>query len=189
MVPVIEESSDSDDTERAKEELDHWHKNRKINNKEKDYRKRREEKMFSREEYEAKLKRNPRDKSLPKKPDIWENNKAAAKKRSKFGAWKKMKVEPTTPDILKRQMEKGKIFRKEWWYSPSHIFTDVTDHEEKFLNAKMDVMVKGYHDTRESIMYEFRRQNWGPVLDKIRNCLTEMHQTQLVNEPYGKKIM
>jgi hypothetical protein len=164
MVPVIKENSDSDDTERAREKLDHWHKNRNMNIKEKGYRKRREEKMFNREEYEAKLKRKPRDKSLPKKPDVWESNKAAAKRRAKFGTWKKMKVEPTTPDQLKRQMEKGKIFRKEWWYSPSHIFTDVTDNEDKFLRAKIDVMVKGYHDAKEWIMFEFRRQNWSPVL-------------------------
>jgi hypothetical protein len=38
-------------------------------------------------------------------------------------------------------------------------------------------------------MYEFKRQNWGPVLDRIRNCLTEIYQTELANEPYGKEII
>jgi hypothetical protein len=60
MVPFIEESSDSDDVERAKEELEHWHKKRKINIKENENRKRKEVKMFDRANYEAKLsKRNP----------------------------------------------------------------------------------------------------------------------------------
>jgi hypothetical protein len=45
-------------------------------------------------------------------------------------------------------MEKGKIFQKEWWYSPSHIFTDTTADEEKFFKGKMDFMMKSYHDTK-----------------------------------------
>jgi hypothetical protein len=37
-------------------------------------------------------------------------------------------------------------------------------------------------------MSEFRKKNWGPILDRIRYCLTEIYQTQLINEPTGKEM-
>jgi hypothetical protein len=100
-----------------------------------------------------------------------------------------MKVEPTTPDLLKRQLGKGKDFKKEWWFSPSHIYADVTEDEEKYDREKMSIMVRCFHDAKEWIMSEFKKQNWGLILDRIRNCLTEKYQTQLINEPRGKEML
>jgi hypothetical protein len=187
MKPVFEQSSDSDDIERSKADLEHWHKMRSLNIKENEMKK--NLKKFDKAKYEEGLsKRNPSHKSLPKKPDQWINNKVNAKRRAKFGAWKKMKVEPTTPDLLKRQLEKGREFKNEWWFSPSHVFVDVPEDEGKFYREKMSIMVREFFDVKEWMMSEFKKKNWGPILDRIRNSLTEIYQTQLTDEPRGKEM-
>jgi hypothetical protein len=134
--------------------------------------------------------RNPKkDKSLPKKPDEWENDRATASRRAKFGAWKRYKIEPTTLDLLKRQMEAEKVFQKEWWYAPSHIFLDYPVESVEFFKEKIRFMVKSFFETKEWLWNEYRKHNWGPALDRIRNCMTEIYQTDLKDYGKGKEMI
>jgi hypothetical protein len=156
---AIEVSSDSDDLEMSARVMESWDKNRRSKFETNyDFSEEKEEKVkikrkrgrpthkFNKEKYEKMLEtRNSKDKSLPKKPDEWENDRAAASRRAKFGAWRRYKIEPTTPDVLKRQMEAGKLFQKEWWYAPSHIFLDYPVENEEFFKEKIPFMLKKLH--------------------------------------------
>jgi hypothetical protein len=67
------------------------------------------------------------------------------------------------------------------------VFTDVPEDEGKFYREKMSIMVREFYDVKEWMMAEFKKKNWGPILDRIRNCMTEIYQTELINEPRGKE--
>jgi hypothetical protein len=132
----------------------------------------------------------PNEKGLPKRPNVWENKKFKAQRNAANGVWKKYRVEPTTPDLLKRRIEAGKKWQKEWWYVPSHIFIDYAyDTEEEFLSKQMRKMVSEYWDIREWLVNEYRKDNWRMVIDRIRNCLTEIFQTKLSQEDRGREII
>jgi hypothetical protein len=124
-------SESEDDVELSQRVMDNWYKNRKSKGPQKTTRKsmvsdfdeekqevrkinnrhkRSRPKKSNKEKYEDFLEgRNPvQNKGLQKRPDVWENKRVKAKKNAEMGVWKRYKVEPTTPNLLKRQIEAGR---------------------------------------------------------------------------------
>jgi hypothetical protein len=87
------------------------------------------EKKFDNEGYEKKIsnerrksEKPPPKKGIPKRPDQWQGYKVSAHRQARYGFWKKYEIEPSVPETLRRKIEAGRKWVKEWWYTPSHMF-------------------------------------------------------------------
>jgi hypothetical protein len=74
-------------------------------------------------------------------------------------------------------------------HSITHVYRHPICQEEEFLRKKMRLMGKGLWEVKEWLDREYKLKNFGDVMDRVRECLTEFFQTTMELEPHGKEIL
>jgi hypothetical protein len=87
-------------------------------------------------------------------------------------------------------MEAGRKWAKEWWYTLSHMFIDIPlGKEEEFFRKKMKMMYRNFWSIKEWMAQQYKSNNFGGVIDRTRECLTEFFQTTMDLEKEGKEML
>jgi hypothetical protein len=87
-------------------------------------------------------------------------------------------------------MEAGRKWAKEWWYTSSHMFIDIPlGKEEEFFRKKMKMIYRNFWTIKEWMAQQYKSNNFGGVIDRTRELLTEFFQTTMDLEKEGKEML